>query len=110
MGPLAKGTVVLVPFPFSDLSRSKMRPAVVLAPADRDDYILCQITSNPYADPGAIKLGGADFQQGSLARESHVRPAKLFTAHRELFISTVGLLNVESTTKITDAVIGILKR
>ncbi len=30
MGALATGTVVLVPFPFSDLSKSKLRPAVVL--------------------------------------------------------------------------------
>ena len=42
------GAVVLLPFPFSDLSRSKLRPAVILADAGRDDWILCQITSNPY--------------------------------------------------------------
>lgn len=44
------GAVVLLPFPFSDLSRSKLRPAVILADAGRDDWILCQITSNPYGD------------------------------------------------------------
>ena len=31
------GSVVLVPFPFSDLSQSKRRPAVVLASAERGD-------------------------------------------------------------------------
>ena len=49
MVPSAAGAVVLVPFPFSDLSRAKMRPAVVLAEAGRNDWILCQITSNPTA-------------------------------------------------------------
>ena len=44
----AAGTVVLVPFPFSDLSQAKLRPAVVLADVGRGDWILCQITSNPY--------------------------------------------------------------
>jgi mRNA interferase MazF len=39
------GAVVLVPFPFSDLSQSKRRPAVVLADVGRNDWILCQITS-----------------------------------------------------------------
>jgi len=48
MGIPAIGQVVLVPFPFSDLSRTKMRPAVVLADAGRDDWILCQVTSNPW--------------------------------------------------------------
>ena len=47
MGPLAAGQVVIVRFPFSDLTRSKLRPAVVLAEAGRGDWLLCQITSNP---------------------------------------------------------------
>ncbi len=40
------GSVVLVPFPFSDLSQSKLRPAVVLADAGRGDWIPCQLTSS----------------------------------------------------------------
>lgn len=76
MAELAKGTVVLVPFPFSDLSQSKLRPALVLAPAGRGDYPLCQITSNPYGDAGAISVTTSDFATGSLPRESYVRPLK----------------------------------
>jgi mRNA interferase MazF len=37
--------VVVVPFPFSDLTQSKRRPAVVVANLTGDDVILCQITS-----------------------------------------------------------------
>ena len=44
------GSIVLLPFPFSDLSNSKIRPAVILAVAGRGDWILCQITSKAYAD------------------------------------------------------------
>ncbi len=50
------GSVVLVPFPFSDLSQSKLRPAVVLADAGLGDWILCQVTSRSYADPRAVQL------------------------------------------------------
>lgn len=48
MGPpvVKVGAVVLIPYPFSDLSRSKRRPAADLASADRGDWVLCQITSN----------------------------------------------------------------
>ena len=66
MGILAAGQVVLVPFPFSDLSRSKMPPAVVLAESGRDDWILCQITSNPYGDSQSITLTAQDFSKGGL--------------------------------------------
>jgi len=58
--------VVLVPFPFSDLSRAKLRPAVVLADAGRGDWILCQVTSKPYGDPRALPLGNSDFESGAL--------------------------------------------
>ena len=51
------GTVVLVSFPFSDLSASKLRPAFILSGGERDDWLLCQITSNPYADSNAIEIG-----------------------------------------------------
>ena len=80
MVALAAGAIVLVPFPFSDLSKSKLRPAVVLADAGRDDWILCQITSNPYGDMRAIALHDDSFTEGSLRVTSYARPARLFTA------------------------------
>ena len=52
MVALAASSVVVVRFPFSDLSNSKLRPAVVLAGVGRGDWILCQVTSRPYADTG----------------------------------------------------------
>lgn len=75
------GAVVLVPFPFSDLSQTKLRPAVVLADAGRGDWILCQITSNPYVDSRAIEITDSSFDAGSLRITSYARPEKLFTAN-----------------------------
>jgi len=45
------GDVVVVPFPFTDLASSKVRPAVVLATSTRDDILLCQITSKDTGHP-----------------------------------------------------------
>jgi mRNA interferase MazF len=59
------GAVVLVRFPFSDLSQTKLRPAVVLADAGRGDWVLCQVTSKPYGDSRAIKLEDTSFAAGS---------------------------------------------
>lgn len=44
MATFVKGDVVVVPFPFSDLTRAKRRPALVVAELEGDDLILCQIT------------------------------------------------------------------
>ena len=59
MGAFAAGQVVLLAFPFSDLSRSKFRPALLLASVGHGDWVACQITSNPYGDLRAIALSDA---------------------------------------------------
>lgn len=109
MGAFAAGEVVLLAFPFSDLSRSKFRPAVLLASAGRGDWIACQITSNPYADPRAIALSDAAFTSGGLRRPSHVRPGKLFTAHESLMDSAVGALLPDQLARVRAAVVGLIE-
>jgi len=104
----AAGAVVLVPFPFSDLSQAKLRPAAVLADAGRGDWILCQITSKPYGDARSIALDDASFATGSLRVVSYARPGKLFTASRNLMVTQVGILKPELLEEIIEAVVGIL--
>jgi mRNA interferase MazF len=104
------GSVVLVTFPFSDLSARKLRPAIVIASAGRDDWILCQVTSNPYADASAIEISDADFASGSLQRVSFVRPGKLFTCSASLMRSQAGHLTHSALTKVLDPVVALLKR
>ncbi len=60
MGAFVKGDLVVVPFPFSDLSASKKRPALVMATLTGDDVILCQITSQAVADGYAVPLTDRD--------------------------------------------------
>ncbi len=110
MAAPAIGTVVLVRFPFSDLSRSTLRPAVVLADAGRGDYVLCQITSNPYADPDAIEIRDEHFNRGSLHRTSYVRPGKLFTANDALIVREVGALKPDIRRAIVEAIEKILRK
>jgi mRNA interferase MazF len=103
------GLVVLLPFPFSDLSQAKLRPAIVLADAGTDDWILCQVTSNPYGDPRAITLADINFRTGSLNVTSYARPGKLFTANRTLMTAQVGSLNEQSVKDIVDTITSILQ-
>ena len=110
MAAPTRGSVVLIPFPFSDLSQSKLRPSVVLAPSGKGDWILCQVTSKRYTDQKAIELSNSDFQTGSLRITSFARPGKLFTANESLIISEVGKLKGDIIKSIVTSVISILKK
>jgi hypothetical protein len=67
-----------------------LRPALVLADAGRNDWLLCQITSQPFADARAVTLVDGDFSTGGLRLRSFARPAKLFTANASLVRSVAG--------------------
>lgn len=105
----AVGEVVLVPFPFSDLSQSKVRPAVCLSDAGRGDWILCQVTSSPYGDPAAVPLDTPDFASGGLRVASFARPGKLFTAHTGLMVRSVGVLTPGASSRVLSAVVAIIQ-
>ncbi len=108
MGAFTAGSVVLLPFPFSDLSRTKLRPAVVVAVLDHDDRILCQITSQPY-DRQAIELNQHNFSEGSLHRVSYARPGKLFTAHASLLQREAGKLTAETLNALRDQIVNVIR-
>jgi mRNA interferase MazF len=103
------GEVVLVPFPFSDLSQSKLRPAVCLCDAGRGDWVLCQITSSSYGDPMAVPLGAADFASGGLLVASVARPGKLFTASAGLMVKSVGVLAPAALGRLLSAVAALFQ-
>ena len=54
MARFIRGDVVIVPFPFSDLTQTKRRPALVVANLPGEDLILCQITSKSVMDEYAV--------------------------------------------------------
>lgn len=109
MGDLGPGVVVLVRFPFSDLSASKLRPALVVARAGLTDWVLCQITSNPYGDSRSVAITRNSFETGGLERHSFVRPGKLFTANDGIVIRSVGRLSLEAHNSVVEAIVTLLR-
>lgn len=108
MGAYSARQVILLPFPYSDLSAQKIRPALLLADAGRGDWILCQITSKPYADSFAIELSQAAFEQGSLQRISYARPSKLFTANESLFADVAGRIKTVNQQLVINEIMRLL--
>lgn len=110
MAAFERASVVLVDFPFSDLSDYKLRPALVLAQANDQDWFLCQITSNAGIDSKAIEIFASDFEKSSLQRTSFARPDKVFTGHESLIEKRVGTLKDEKTSEIIEAIVKILTK
>ncbi len=109
MGRFVRGDVVVVPFPFSDLTMSKRRPALVLANLEGDDLILCQITSQSIRDAYAIELNDSNFVSGGLNKPSNIRPNRLFTADRHIVLYKTGHLGDEKIDTVISALFTILK-
>ncbi len=110
MEKLVKGEVVVIPFPFSDLSASKKRPALVIASVEGDDVILCQITSKMHYDKHSITLENIDFTQGNLQQPSMIRPNKIFTAHLSLISHKVGSIKESKRKEIEQVLIRLFTR
>ena len=105
-----KGDVVVVPFPFSDLTAAKRRPALVIAELSGDDLILCQITSNKIMDPYSIEINDNNFESGNLNKISNIRPNRIFTADKKILLYKVGHLKNEKISETIDKIISILKK
>lgn len=108
MEEFIKGDIVVVPFPFSDLSASKKRPALVLADLKGEDIILCQITSKQVKDDHAVSLLKSDFETGSLPVDSNIRPNRIFTADKNIIIKKAGTVKSEVQNAVVAKIINII--
>jgi mRNA interferase MazF len=92
------------------LSRAERRPAVVIARSSREDWSLCQVTTNRYADSSAFELNAGDFVTGVLRHTSYARPSKLFTAEDSLITREVGTLRAHVFNRLIDTIIDLLNQ
>src|SRR5438034_599815 len=93
-----RGDIVLVPFPFTDLSSSKRRPALVVSPDDfnsqMQDLVVAAITSQ-LTNERTVTIEPSDCIDGTLPGTSVVKLAKVFTIHSALVIKRICALRPE---------------
>jgi mRNA interferase MazF len=107
MGAFVKGDVIVAPFPFSDLSAAKKRPALVVATLGGDDVVLCQITSRAKSDQYTILLQDADFRTGGLRHPSNIRPNRIFTADSKIILYRAGSVTLAKMQEVEDRIVRI---
>jgi mRNA interferase MazF len=72
--------IVLIPFPYSDLTGAKQRPALIVSNKvlnSAQDRICCLITSNPTNE--GLEIKKEHFEEGGLPFKSWAKPQRLFT-------------------------------
>lgn len=109
MAEFIKGDIVVIPFPFSDLSQVKKRPAFVVNSLIGDDIILCQITSQNTKDKYSISLRKIDFVLGDLSVNSNIRPNRIFTADKSIILYKVGSIKENKIKEVIQKIVDIVK-
>jgi mRNA interferase MazF len=109
-----KGDIVLVPFPFTDLSQTKLRPAVILwADPTGNDVTLCFISSQSFETlyQGEFRLDPSDdeFKSTGLKVASKVRVTRIVTIERSLISRRLGQLGNRHIQQMNSAIIQAFK-
>lgn len=105
-----RGDVVLVPFPFTDFSRQKARPAVVLSSLSSGggppDVILAAISSKVPAVPGdtevVLRQSSHEFTNTGLRVSSVIKANKLVTIQESLIYRTLGRLDIQTLRELDE--------
>lgn len=91
---MKRGTFVLTPFPFSDLTTTKRRPAVIVSPADESEVIVAFITSQPHkaTRPTDLIIAAShpDFAATGLKKDSALGLHKLCTIEKSIIYGEIG--------------------
>jgi len=91
-----RGDLLLVPFPFTDLSAAKRRPVLALtAPYGYGDFVALPVTSRPQSAHG-VPLTRADLMRGSLPTASWIRTDRIVTLNASLVVKSIGRVSEEA--------------
>ena len=97
--------IILIPFPYSDLTGSKQRPALIISNKKlntRDDRICCLITSK-ISEEG-IEIKSNNFEEGNLPFRSWIKPHRLFTINNRIVKRKLCRINQNFHNMIIQAV------
>ena len=104
--------IVLLPYPFSDLQRTKVRPAIVVSNnifnKKSDDCIMVPLTTVIKDEPYSIIISQEDLASGKLLKPSRVRADKIFAVEKGLIIMKIGVINDKTFDNIKEEIVKFL--
>ncbi len=110
MERFVKGDVVVLPFPYTNFSGAKKRPAVVIANLKGQNIILAQITTNQRNDEDLVSLRKKDFFSGSLSSDSFIMTSLIFTADSSRISYRAGKMKHEKVKEVQNKLVEVFTR
>jgi len=106
------GDIVLVPFPFTDLTAVKRRPVLVLSRRDFNagspDFIVCGITSNLANAAHSVLIDRQDLAKGRIPGPSRIKVGKVATLLQSLAVRTLARVRPEVLARVRKELLSIL--
>jgi mRNA interferase MazF len=106
-----QGDIVIIPFPFTDLSDKKIRPAVIVSNKkfnQLSNVLVAAISTKPGNNDFAITLETSDLKNGELNKSSFIRLQNLFVLEKRLIIKKVAQLSAKKQKVIKEQLIDYL--
>ena len=99
------GDIILTPFPFTDLSGNKVRPALVLGSQEgSEDISVCFISSAPqnkiHKFDILVDIKDRDFNKTGLKLKSVIKVAKIATLDKAVVLGKIGVLDIKNLHKV----------
>ena len=109
MERFVRGDIVVTPFPFSDLTSTIKRPALIVAVLPGDDLIVCQITTKEHNDKFNISLKENDLSDGNLKVNSFIRASKLLTIRKSIILYKLGTLKLHKLDDVMNKILSLFQ-
>lgn len=109
MARFVAGDVVVLPFPYTDQSDSKKRPALVLRQTKSNDLLVCMISSAAYGGSDAIALDEKNMASAGLRVQSSIRPDRILVVSPSCVEKKTGRVSRDLTDTVKSAIISWLQ-
>ena len=99
-----QGDILIVPFPFSDLTSVRKRPVLVLSSTkyneEGEDIITCGITSNLKESVCSVLIENSNLIKGEIPVQSRIKVDKIFTLNKKIILKKIARINLDTLEKV----------
>ncbi len=98
------GDIVLIPFPFAELTNKKVRPSVVVCETKDvyKDLVLCAVSSVVPPNPTENEMVLRVAKENGLRKDSVLKVDRIVTAKEQDVIAKIGKLNISELKLFTE--------